>query len=506
MKKIVFGILFGVCFCSLTFAESLTLTTYYPAPFGMYKEMRVMGKLGVGITDPTHKVEIVPDAGQGALVTGTGNTASDGSSAFGTGNSVSGTKSLASGTGNTVSGNTSFASGTGNTVSSATSFASGASNTVSGIQAFASGTGNDVSGALSFASGVSNIISATGSQSAAFGWENNITKPSSFATGYGNTVSSQQSFAGGEHVTAQAANSFVFGRYNVVSGSPVSWVPTEPLFVLGNGTSATPSNAMTVLKNGKVGVSTALPQATLHVGDGIGMPPVGSAEALTLIGTVANQPALIAVSRPTSDPDPASIATGRMAVYAAGLDYGIYSAQGENYFADSVGIGAPSGTQKLHVYNDTSPYTATITKNSDSNGAALQIYSGNGGMSWVGGKAGIYMNNANGHYGIFQATNSGATKNYFGGNVGIGVVDPTVSLDVSGQARIQIAETNGSCTSAADGGKLNFTPAVTYMCGGSSYTTSVLRLCSRDHGGTWAWRQVQGAWSGDLCGSAALPD
>ena len=41
MKKIFFGILFSVCFCSLAFAESLTLTTYYPAPFGMYKEMRV---------------------------------------------------------------------------------------------------------------------------------------------------------------------------------------------------------------------------------------------------------------------------------------------------------------------------------------------------------------------------------------------------------------------------------------------------------------------------------
>ena len=61
MKKIIFALLFAACFVSVSFAQTdqITLTTYYPAPFGMYQEMRVMGKLGVGTTDPTDAVEIV---------------------------------------------------------------------------------------------------------------------------------------------------------------------------------------------------------------------------------------------------------------------------------------------------------------------------------------------------------------------------------------------------------------------------------------------------------------
>jgi len=50
-------------FCSLSFADNVTLTTYYPAPFGMYQEMRVMGKLGVGTTDPTSIVTVKDASG-----------------------------------------------------------------------------------------------------------------------------------------------------------------------------------------------------------------------------------------------------------------------------------------------------------------------------------------------------------------------------------------------------------------------------------------------------------
>ncbi|HOD13066.1 MAG TPA: hypothetical protein PKO44_08270 [Candidatus Omnitrophota bacterium] len=65
MKKLILTSLFVFSFVSLAFAQAdqLTLTTYYPAPFGMYQEVRVMGKLGVGTTDPAYKAEIHGSAG-----------------------------------------------------------------------------------------------------------------------------------------------------------------------------------------------------------------------------------------------------------------------------------------------------------------------------------------------------------------------------------------------------------------------------------------------------------
>ena len=62
MKKILFILFaFFLFFASNVFADDVTLTTYYPAPFGMYQEMRVMGKLGVGTTDPEYELEVVHD-------------------------------------------------------------------------------------------------------------------------------------------------------------------------------------------------------------------------------------------------------------------------------------------------------------------------------------------------------------------------------------------------------------------------------------------------------------
>jgi len=66
MRKIILtGLFVFVVFaCSLALAEDVTLTTYYPAPFGMYQEMRVRGNLGVGTTNPSSKLTV--DDGTGA--------------------------------------------------------------------------------------------------------------------------------------------------------------------------------------------------------------------------------------------------------------------------------------------------------------------------------------------------------------------------------------------------------------------------------------------------------
>ena len=45
----------------LAFADQMTFTTYYPAPYGVYNNMRVMNSLGVGTTEPFTKLHLVSD-------------------------------------------------------------------------------------------------------------------------------------------------------------------------------------------------------------------------------------------------------------------------------------------------------------------------------------------------------------------------------------------------------------------------------------------------------------
>ncbi|MFL0354735.1 tail fiber domain-containing protein [Xanthomarina sp. GH4-25] len=64
------------------------------------------------------------------------------------------------------------------------------------------------------------------------------------------------STAMGYNTTATAYASTVIGRYNTGSGNATSWIATDPLFIIGNGTSnSNKSNAFTVLKNGHIGIN-----------------------------------------------------------------------------------------------------------------------------------------------------------------------------------------------------------------------------------------------------------
>jgi autotransporter adhesin len=131
-----------------------------------------------------------------------------------------------------------------------------------------------------------NIISdgstAAGTSSIAFGGDASAGGNYSFALGNGATASADNSaalgvttlasgkasLAVGEKSTSQAYDSLVIGRNNVVSGTTGSWVTTDPLFVIGIGSDypySSPANALTVLKNGKVGIGTTTPSSLLDV-------------------------------------------------------------------------------------------------------------------------------------------------------------------------------------------------------------------------------------------------
>ena len=60
------------------------------------------------------------------------------------------------------------------------------------------------------------------------------------------------SMAAGANASSNSFSSVSFGRYNNTSGNGTSWVETDPLLLVGNGTSSSStSNAVTTLKNGQ---------------------------------------------------------------------------------------------------------------------------------------------------------------------------------------------------------------------------------------------------------------
>ncbi len=102
---------------------------------------------------------------------------------------------------------------------------------------------------------------ATGDYTTALGY--NAVASGHFATAMGpsSTASGNYSVAMGAPTTSQAHTSVALGRFNVIEGSQTSWIATDPLLVVGNGSSeASRSNALTLLKNGNLTIAGTLTQ------------------------------------------------------------------------------------------------------------------------------------------------------------------------------------------------------------------------------------------------------
>lgn len=162
------------------------------------------------------------------------------------------------------------------TASGPSSFAAGTTTTASGSRAVAIGDGTTASGMYAVATGFQTV--ASGTSSLAGGYESAATANHSLAFGFSSTASGIYSTAIGRSVasghygfatsrstvTAEYASGFglsqsssyfgmTIGRYNTVEGTLDAWVATDPIFVIGNGTSSSNrSNAFVVRKNGNV--------------------------------------------------------------------------------------------------------------------------------------------------------------------------------------------------------------------------------------------------------------
>lgn len=163
----------------------------------------------------------------------------DFSFAIGDGSNASGEASVAMGNDTFAFGQFSVAMGSNTTASNASATAMGENTTASGLSATSLGENTAASGAYATAMGLNSNASGIGSTAMGF------------------------------FTNSESYRSTALGSYNIGFGSVGAWSSTDPLLEIGNGSSnINRSNALTVLKNGNVGIGTHTPQELLHISGG----------------------------------------------------------------------------------------------------------------------------------------------------------------------------------------------------------------------------------------------
>lgn len=132
-------------------------------------------------------------------------------------------------------------------------------NTAIGSYAVAMGSNTDADG--SYATALGYDTWAKTNFSVAMGNYTTSAGSASLSTGRGTSAQGDYSITGGYYTSALPYASVSFGRYNKYesSANKKSWVASDPLFVIGNGTSSSDeSNAFEVKKNGNTSVSGSI--------------------------------------------------------------------------------------------------------------------------------------------------------------------------------------------------------------------------------------------------------
>ncbi|MBI3616636.1 MAG: hypothetical protein HY210_00195 [Candidatus Omnitrophica bacterium] len=358
--------------------------------------------------------------------------------------------------------------------------ASGLDSTAMGRLTTASGIGSTAMGVLTTANGtyttaMGQNTTASDLYSTAMGSRTTASGLTSTAMGQNTTASGRYSTAMGLGTTSQAVSSTVLGQYNIISGDPITWINTDPLFVIGNGTDASNrSNAMTVLKNGNVGIGTTGPSAKLEILTTAAADPVfkmGSAgvsdyQSLMLYNGSGNTSLFVAGAANNFIPGTTAGDGGYRVAVGKNMFFGNTSAAFMTLLSSGkVGIGTtnPLGGIGLHLKTSQWSYSTAagmiIQAATAGDSPGLFLFDSNNTERGVLGVASLvhnYSNDAQIGDVVLRATNGRlifTTENIIGppyppppvaparmlidqsGNVGIGTAMPGYKLDVSGTIR-----------------------------------------------------------------------
>ena len=175
-----------------------------------------------------------------------------------------GNGSIALGENTTANGDASTALGRGTTANERYSTAMGTKSTAGGFASTAMGDHTEASGNVSTAMG--NYTTAHGFASTAMGESTTASGDLSTAMGESTTASGDLSTAMGLSTKAESYASIAMGRNNVGGGNDNNWLSGDPIFEIGIGADSDHRiNALTVLKNGNVGIGTPAPGAKLVI-------------------------------------------------------------------------------------------------------------------------------------------------------------------------------------------------------------------------------------------------
>ncbi len=220
-------------------------------------------------------------------------TEASGESAFATGE-----KTKAIGVNSTAMGRLTEAEGISTTALGDSSMATGDYATVIGLGSVAGGTSTLALGTSAKANGnyaisIGTLMASNGFGSVAIGFgstvggiasiglgrDNIISADSAIAIGIRSTANGNRAVAIGSFSTADAYNTTALGRYNIGGGDGNSWIETDPILEVGIGSSdENRANALTILKNGRVGIGISTPDYLLHVNGTAAKPGGGSWE------------------------------------------------------------------------------------------------------------------------------------------------------------------------------------------------------------------------------------
>ncbi len=258
--------------------------------------------------------------GQGSFTAGLGSVGiGQFSVAIGSYDTNSGYASICLGHKNKASSDYSSAIGHNNKTSGIASFVHGELNVVNGSSSFGLGYNNKVNGLYSFAAGSINNI--TGAQSFALGALNNLNNDQTLAVGNENSVSGYLGMAIGRGLQTKSVAGTTMGTFNDISDVPGGITqPTDRIFQIGNGSnSGARNNAVTILRNGNVGIGALVPAARLHV---------HQADVLFTGEDILPDPAVQA---------PASGSGSRMMWFAERSAFRVGRSVGTNWNTDSIG-------------------------------------------------------------------------------------------------------------------------------------------------------------------------
>lgn len=242
--------------------------------FGFQWDKDSMGIMSVGLGNSTKAM------GESSFASGAGTKASgDRSTAMGEATTASGFASFAVGSSSIAAGRNAIAMGLGNVASNDYTVALGTSNIASGFASFAFGQMAKSTANTSIAMGISanaggfssialgQMADATAQGAVAIGSNTRATGVYTLAGGFQSHAMADMAVALGNEVRARSYGSMAVGSLNDTSDlfTPGFSQPTDRLFQIGNGTVLGRSNAMTVLRNGNIGLGNVVnPTAPLQ--------------------------------------------------------------------------------------------------------------------------------------------------------------------------------------------------------------------------------------------------